>query len=629
MKGLQFVAAGLMGLVLAASVVAAPREDRSWIFPVSELKPGMTGYGLSVFKGETPEKFNVEFLGVLHNGIGAGVDMILAKLDHPALKDIGVIAGMSGSPVYIGDRMVGAVSYGYTYSKVAIAGITPVEKMVDVYDRTGLEPPPRDIALGPVEDIRFGEPVSFEPKLRSFGNGSLQFRAGDLPEAARAMFGTDLKGDDVSFKPLSLPVLVSSCSPQTASLVKRFFESLGMEPIFTPLGASAAAADTVSTTPVVNGGAMGIPYILGDISLGAIGTVSYTDGKKLVAFGHPMSARGPVVFPLGSARVVATLPSVMRPVKLGEITGLAGSIHEDRQAAVGGVVGKIPYMVPMSVHVIHDGPNKTDRTYHFKITDNRLFAPRMSTIAVVEACTAGERAEGDQTASIHYRIETDDGRVIEKDNTDAGSMACTNVAFGLLEDMAPIYSNEFQVRSVRKITAEVRLRDGIQAADLESAFVDRDMVKQGETITVSAYVKPWRQERQRFTTTLTIPADLPNGRYNVAICDSRMREASEVTRAPGLYRPKNFADMVRILDIYFPGDRLYVMLAAPDSGITIDGSEFSSLPPSFQHTLSQLHDRQRIVPTIGAIHAETRLNLPFILSGSQIAQIEVDRRGGR
>jgi len=423
-------------------------------------------------------------------------------------------------------------------------------------------------------------------------------------------------------------VMISGCSPQAAALATRFFKAVGMEPVFAPMGTSSLAADFLSTTPIVNGGAVGIPFIMGDMGAGTIGTVTYTDGKRLVAFGHPHLGRGPVEYPLGAARIVATLPSVMRPFKMGEIAGLSGSIYQDRLTAVGGVIGKIPYMVPMTVRVIHEA-GKTDRTYRFKIMDNRLFAPRMATLALLGSCTSGERSEGDLTASVHYRVETDDGRVIEKDNMAAGTMAAQMLALGLLGDIAPIYSNEFQVRSVRKVTAEVRLRDGIQSADLVSAFVDRSIVKPGETLNVAAYVKPWRQEQQRIAATLTVPADLPNGRYNVAICDARLREGAEVVRAPGLYRPKNFADVVRILDIHFPPNRLYIMLNSPEAGVTIDGREFDALPPSFQHTIGQLRDREKIVPTIGQIVAETTVNLPFTFSGSQITQIEVNRRGGR
>ena len=635
MRRLQPVIWGLMGSVIgvAATVGAAPQEDRSWIMPVSEIRPGMTGYGLTVFRGETPERFKVEILGVLHNGVGAGVDMILARLEHEALRDLGVIAGMSGSPVFLNNRMIGAVAYSPdTFSKTAIAGITPIEKMLEVYDRTPLEPPPRDVALGPAETIRYGEPVSFEPKMQLFGPEPVRIQWDNLPASARALFAGEPNAraaDEIRLKPLALPVMVSNCSPQTARLVERLFKPLGMETVFAPAGGSSgASADLVSTVPLVNGTAVGIPYVMGDLNARVGGTVTYTDGKKVVIFGHSMLARGPIEFPMGPARVITTYPSAMRPFKMMELAGLSGSVYQDRLAAVGGIVGKIPYMVPMTVKVIHEG-NKTDRTYRYWLTDSRLFTPRMATLALVESCSSGERAEGDLTATVHYRLETDDGRVIEKEDMASGSMAPMTASLNLLSDMAPIYSNEFQVRSVRKVAAEVRLRDGIQAASLHSAFVDRSIVRPGETISISTYVKPWRKEMERLTTTLTVPADLPNGRYNVAVCDSRQREGAEAVRAPGLYRPQNFADVVRILDIQFPANRLYVILTNAEGGVTIDGREFDTLPPSFQHTLSQLRDREKIVPTIGQILAEATVNLPYVLSGSQITQIEVDRRGGR
>jgi len=627
MKRLQPVAVGLIGLAMvAASWAAAPREERPWMMPVSEIRIGMKGYGLTVFRGDTPQRFNAEIVGILHNGVGAGVDMILARLEHEELRDIGVIAGMSGSPVFLNDRVIGAVAYGYQFSKVAIAGITPMEKMLEVYDRTSFQAPPRDVALGPVEPIRPGERVSIEPKVGFAAREPVSVQRDDLPESARAIFRPD--EHEIHLQPLSMPVMVSACSRQTAELVEKIFKPLGMEPLFAPIGASSEAADLVTTIPIVNGTAIGIPMLLGDMNLGSIGTVSYTDGKKLVAFGHPMTARGPVEFPLGAARIYATLPSVMRPFKMGEIAGLSGSIYQDRLTAVGGIVGKIPFMVPMTVKVV-DEAKKTDRTYRFRLMDHRLYAPRMAMVAMVEACTAGDRTEGEQTATIHYRIETDDGQLIEKDNMASGQVSVMMLSVDLLSDMAPVYSNEFQVRSVKSVSAEVHLRDGLQSANLDSAFVDRSIVKPGETIQVSAYVRPWRKEQQRLSTTLRIPATLPNGRYNVAICDSRQREAADVVRAPGLYRAHDFADVVRILRIHYRPDRLYVMLTSPEGGVTIDGREFDQLPPSIQNTLTQLRDREKTAPTIGQVLAETTLDVPFVLSGSQITQIEVDRRGGR
>ncbi|MBM3333359.1 hypothetical protein FJY63_01735 [Candidatus Sumerlaeota bacterium] len=627
MRNVQRLAVWLIAVVMIGASPARDSAKRPKVMPVSELRPGMKGYGLTVFRGVSPERFDVEIVGVLHGEVGAGIDMVLARLEHEQLRDIGVIAGMSGSPIFVDDRLVGAVAYGWSYSKVAIAGITPIERMLEVYERTTLEPPPRDISLGPVEFVRPGEPVSVEPKMRFAANEPVRVRMDDLPPMARALFATEEQ--EVELRPLSAPIMVSSCSPITANLVKRFFGSVGMEPVFVPMGARATAADSVAATPFVMGTAMGVPMLMGDLSLGSIGTLTYTDGKKIVAFGHPaMMVRGPTELPLGSARIYATLPSVARPFKLGEIVGLGGSIYQDRLTGIGGVIGKVPYMVPMTVQVAHEG-SKIERTYRFRMVDNRIFTPRMAMVALTESCVAGERAEGDMTASIAYRVESDDGRVIEKENMVTGSATPLVMALGLLSDLAPIYSNEFQVRSVRSVTARIRLRDGLQSADLRSAFVDRSIVKPGEAIEVSAYIRPWRQPEQRITTTFRIPATVLDGRYNVSVCDGPMREGAEIVRAPGLYKPNNFDDVVRVLKIHFAPNRLYVLLTSAQSGITIGGREFDSLPPSVQQNLNQLRDREQMVPTLGQILAEKTVELPFVLSGSQIVQIQVDRRGGR
>jgi len=623
----RFTAATLLFIAAAAATWAASGADRSWMMPASELKAGMKGYGLTVFKGDTPTTFKAEIIGVRHNAIGAGVDMILARLDHPVLRDIGVIAGMSGSPVFINGRLIGAVAYGYNYSKVAIAGITPIEKMLEVYERTGMKPPPRDVALGPMERITLGEPVSFEPKIDApFADRPVIVRAGDLAPSVRAFF--DTPDEEITLKPLPTPLVVSSCSPATARLIERIFKPLGVEPIFAAVGASADAADKVSTASLVNGSAMGVPYLMGDLSMAVIGTATYVHGNKMVAFGHPLDGRGPVVFPVGIAHIFTCIPSRMRPFKLGEITALSGSLYQDRLPAVGCAIGPVPYMVPMTVKVVNE-TEKTERTFHYKLVDNRLLSPRMASIALVESCTAAAHSGGEMTASMKYTIETDDGRVIKQHSMASSTMAPDSLALDILNDVAPIYSNEFQVRSVKRIAAEVHLRNGVKSARLQSAFADRTIAKPGQTIRVSAYIKPWRRPQRRIVMEVRVPRDLEDGDYNLVVCDSSRREAAELARAPGLYKPRNFAELVRLIDLQFDPDRLYVMITSPERGLTIDGREFASLPPSIQLALTRLHDREKISPTIGQIVTETSMPLPFVVTGNQIISIKVDRRGGR
>lgn len=624
MRQLRIVAAATF--LLAASVVrsAGAPEDRSWLLPASELRPGDKGYGLTVFSGEQPERFLAEIIGVRKNAIGAGVDMIMAKLDHPLLKDIGVVAGMSGSPVFVRGKIIGAIAYGYVYSKEPIAGITPIEEMLKVFDRTTTSPPPRDIALGPAEVVRPGEPVSLEPKLRAFGARAIRFKRSDLAASARAYFDSE----DICFEPLAMPLAVSTCSPQTAELIRKMFRPLGMEPLFGAMASGGALLDVPSTVPVASGIAVGIPYIAGDLSAGIIGTLTYTDGRKLVAFGHPALARGPVRLPLAVARINTILRSRYRPFKLGELVALRGSIHQDRLPAIGGVLGKPPAMVPMTVRVVDENDGST-HTYHFQIIDHRLFTPRWASVGLSEAIASAYHPEGDMTVRLTYKIETDDGKIIEKHDAAAGSFAPSALAINLLDDLGPIYSNDFEVRSARRVEAEVHVRDGIEAARLRSAYSDRSIVKPGQTIRVSAYVKPWRKPLRRIRTDLRIPADLADGRYNVVVCDAYQRRRAELVRAPGLYRPRDWNSVVRILRMEFPTDRLYVILTSAERGVTIDGHEFASLPPSIAFTLNRLNDREKIERTIGRVLAETTVRLPFLVEGSSIISIQVDRHAGR
>ncbi|MFH1570940.1 MAG: SpoIVB peptidase S55 domain-containing protein, partial [Gemmatimonadota bacterium] len=485
-RGLLPVAAPLW---LAAAAGALPAGSGPALARSSELRPGDTGYGCTVLRGAAVDTFAVEILGVEENALAPGFDLILARLSGAGLENTGVIRGMSGSPVYVGGRLVGAVAYGWGFAKAPICGITPIHAMLDVLER--------DLAAP----------------------------AGSGPETdpgTRAAPGGPYRG----LEPLGSPVWVAGAGPSTAAELTRLLAPYGLEVTGGPAGSAPAAAPETEM-PLAPGAAVGAQLIGGDLSVTAIGTLTWRDGDRVAAFGHPMFGLGRVDVPLTGATIYGVLPSQSASFKLGAATGVRGALRQDRLAGVGGVLGQAPALLPVTVDV---GP----RHFSFAVLRQRLVTPGLVQVALLAALESEERLFGEATVEIRGTLYLRGGERLETTRVFAGASAILEAAGQLTEPLRLLAAAPFPTLEVERVEARVSLRDALQAAELTGLRLERPRAFPGDSVAVVVRLQPHRQPPQDRVVRLRVPPGLAPGLVQVRAGSGRGAAAWEAARRPDL-----------------------------------------------------------------------------------------------
>src|SRR5688572_7399676 len=359
------VAALLLAALPFVSLDLSARQTRARLMPVGDVKPGMVGVGRTVFEGSELSEFTVHIIGVLRNIQGPKRDLILARLEGGPLAKTGVAAGMSGSPVYVDGRLIGAVAYSIgSFPTEAIAGITPIEEMTDATAaaaRRTHEAARIELPITP-ESLAATLRHSYQ-RLAPFASRAADVRSLGLPASEGAQLGTMLR-------PIATPLLMSGFEPETMALLTSIFGGAGFTPMAGgAVGGRASAAERAAMTgPLREGDAVGVSLVGGDVEMGATGTITHIDGDRVYAFGHPFFNMGPSALPMTRAYVYAMLPSLMSSFKISTLGDVIGTMRQDRATAIAGTLGKGPATIPMTVTLnSRRGGEAATRTFRFDI----------------------------------------------------------------------------------------------------------------------------------------------------------------------------------------------------------------------------------------------------------------------
>lgn len=643
--------------------------DPSEFYPVSKVRPGMRGKGRTVFTGTKLDEFEFVVLGVNHNATAAGSDLIWVRLVTPKLKDIGVVAGMSGSPVYIEGRMLGAVAYGFGLSKEPIAGITPIEQMLRVYDLTNADPHPAGAGTTTTNwnDMRRamlggdpGENTAFVPGLVGGGPTSQRFRV--TREAARTLGlpGADaVPAEGLDLEPLATPLMLSTSNPQVLRLAEQFFGRRGFTIASTPgrgpavpvasAGASAGAHPGVPTVEgdtaaigdrvlksqermypekpsLVDGSAIAVTLMNGDLDMSAIGTVTLARGNRLVAFGHPMFGDGAVDMPMANAYMFDVMPSIARPFKLGEAHEIYGAVRQDRLPAIGGQIGVATPMFPMTVKV--SAPEiGAERTFRYRVLPDRGYAPMLAAIGFLDAFGSVDRLGGYQTLETLTRVELANGRVLERaDFRSAEGMATMATAMPLYDIVGELLNNQFSTMQIRSVSVEATIRQKLELLHLTHATADRPAYRPGETVRILIHTEHWRSEPKQIPAEFKLPDDLRDGTYRLRVCDGTVRMRIEGELRPWLGRPHNLDQLIDSLEISHPSNRVYLSLLDAQAGMAINGTPLPDLPDSVASALNSTTPSYQKTSLSARLIREQFLSLPSEIMGNGMISIRVDRK---
>jgi hypothetical protein len=404
----------LSAVVASVAVLGLPAlQADTPQMPISEIRPGMVVIGRTVFSGTQVEEFRAHILGVIENVIGTQRNLILARLEGGPLAQTGVIAGMSGSPVYIDGKLIGAVSYALgSFPKEPIAGITPIAEMTDATSTISTRAP------GTRVKVEF--PLSRDGLLQAFRKALNWNRPfADRPDDAQFIGTTGLAGVGgreiaTMLRPIATPLVMSGFEPDVASTLGAAFQDQG----FVPMAGAAGThpGEMPFDGPLKPGDAIGVTFVNGDLELGATGTVTHIDGDRVYAFGHPMYNLGPTEFPMTRAYVYTVLPSLFSSAKLSATGEVIGTFTQDRATAIAGRIGPAPRLLPVTMTLESDRGGK--HTFKFGVVRDQLFTPLMTYTALVNTLGSYERQFG--TAS--YAVA---GKVHLKNTTRSPSTICS------------------------------------------------------------------------------------------------------------------------------------------------------------------------------------------------------------
>lgn len=563
-----FLGLSLSLLALSALRAATPQMD------VAEVRPGMVGVGRTVFDGTHVEEFKAHIIGVIENVIGTQRNLILARLEGGPLANTGVIAGMSGSPVYIDGRLVGAVSYSLgNFPKEPIAGITPIAEMTDAAALSS--------ARTPATRVHVDLPADPEDLLTAFRqalawNRPFAERAGD----ARLIGGpvlTGVSGGDLAtmMRPIAVPLVMSGFEPRVAEMLTSQLGGQG----FLPMGAGAGArpGDMPFEGPLKPGDAVGVTFVNGDLALGATGTVTHVDEGRVYAFGHPMYNLGPIAFPMTRAYVYTLLPSLANSAKLSSTGEVIGTFSQDRATAIAGQLGPGPSMVPVTLTLEAERGNGT-RTFHFNVVKDQLFGPLMTYTALVNTLTSYERQFGTATYSVQGKLQIKGHEPVTFDNVFAGDNSASNTSAHVATPVVALANNEYENVDIESIDVTVKSTERPQIATLERVWIDEPRPRAGRTVPLKVLLRSYRGDDILRTIPIEIPANA-RGTLAVMVSDGLRLNQTEQRelRQP---QPRSVPQLVRALNKARRNNTLYVKLLASDAGAVVNGELLSSLPPS-------------------------------------------------
>ncbi len=579
------------------SVLAA--ED---IMNVDEIVPGMKGYGKTVFTGNRIELFNVEVLGILRNW-EAKSNMILIRMSGGPLEKSGIIAGMSGSPVYLGERLIGAVAYGWSFAKDAIAGVTPINEMKSILLNIPAQGNGLSAALA---DWELPSSKQDDRSTRS----TVTFLTPQPQEAAGHDFG------NIKLTPILSPLIVSGVDGAVLQRMLPLFHEYGLYPV---QGGSFVSSPNVPGKPkLVPGASVAAILIRGDLSAAVVGTVTYVEGDRVLALGHPFLQTGNTDLPMASAYVYTVLCSQSNSVKMASPVEIIGRICQDRRSGIAGTLGESSRMIPCHIEV--DGSQK--RNYDFEIVDNKLLTPSLVLMAAQSAVLSTERKVGEKSVNIKLSalIEGFEKPVVVENvfyELDQSWFSLNHI----VQPFSMILNNQFQEVRVNKINLGIKVLDTRKTAYIESIKVDKKQVKPGDTLQVDVCLKPFTGENFYQTVVMHIPEDtIPGSMLNVTACDATFGQALNLGRSAGKYLPTNFEQLLRYIENMERNNNLMVRVLLAKKGITYKGEGFPSLPSSMLSIMSFSNQSG-----IGPLYDEVISRVPtgYVLNGNQTIPVSV------
>jgi hypothetical protein len=621
MKSFLTIAAGV--LLLNLSLVARVRADTSpagvSLFDparhmrVSEVRPGMTGYGVSVFSGTALQRFDVEVVSVLRN-FNPKYDVVLIRCKGADLEHTGPIAGMSGSPIYLHDdtgkdRMIGAFAYGWPQQKDPIAGVQPIEYMLNL-------PPPSAASTGNL-------PASTPPAA---GNARWNWNEAILPR-----FGTSEKftsntnylggsGDQIHLEPMVTPLMTSGMPASVLKEMEPIFRAYGLEAL--QAGGSGGTAANDTDPKIEPGSVLAVPLLEGDVDMSAVGTCTDRIGDHVVAFGHSFLNEGPISLPLAGGSIQGIIANYETSFKLGSPAKISGTLTADRVVGIVGELGKAPPMVPIDLRIKYTDGSE-DQTYHFTSALHSKLTPLLSSAAVAAAVSSARELPEYHTLDYDFTLDFVGGRTIHIVNSSVNTTAA-DIFFEIGTPLIGAAENPFDPVLIKDISGTLTVTPQAKVADILYANVPKSRYRPGDVITAYVTYRPFRGAEMVMPVTLTLPRDLPDGTYQFTISDWQKYLDDEKTAEPFKFTAETIDQVFDVLrDVSSVSHKaIYVRLLRQPDGIAIGHTAMPKLPSSRRQVMM---DAGRSDTTEFVSSALKISPTDYVMSGSCDFDITVDQ----
>jgi hypothetical protein len=592
-----------------------PRAGKVELFPESAIKPGMKAVAWTVFQGSEPEPVPVEIIGVWQNMWGPHQDIIVAKLGGKADRT-NVAGGMSGSPVYIDGKLVGAISLRLSvFSPDAICGITPIRLMLEVNDFDASRPANRRTP-DKIQIASADTPMPSELLTRVMAAGS----APNLPPTA-------------SMTPIATPIAMSGFTDETMRAFAPIFEQLGMTVAQGGAGGQLNSAVPAKDwrTALQPGESVAAVLVSGDMTMTGGGTVTYNDGKRILAFGHPMFNLGPVDMPLAKEDIITTLASSYQPTKMGNASEVVGALRQDRHSAIAGELGETADMIPVTMHVKsygNDNSVKNTRDFHFNVFVDQKWTPYLMTATLFNTLSNLNDFSEEATYRLHGDVQVQGQNRIELSTMQAP--AETPVPTPMLlagwwgDKFSRLFVNSNKLPNVTAVNVSVDLLPERRIAQIESAWIADNKVTPGTEVPVKVFLKPYRGDRVERTVNVKIPAGLNKGEHQILFSDAETLSRFQ-NIASSLNRIEDIPQMVAMLNEERSNNRMYVSLIESQPTVYSDEKILPSLPASVLNVMqSGRATNHQFVSSPESAHEQTSLPFDEVVTGSYSLKIYVN-----
>jgi len=607
--------------------------------PTSEVKPGMTGYCLTSLQGVRPEKLPVEVLGVMPGAFPKS-DVILIRLGGPVMNETGVIAGMSGSPVYVGDKLLGAVALGWRFCKAPLAGVTPAQQMMKVrqidleagaketaaakdYARQTLRARTQELAKLLASPDRSLEAearirkavleMAVPPSLEAFATCS----ADNLPPAVRGLLPD---GVEPALRPLPIPIAVSGTAGGAllSSLTGGGFMLVqAAAPATLAPAADGAAMDELKLEP---GMPVGAALVTGDMEISGMGTLTWIGGGRALAFGHPLLGLGDTNIPLAVGEVRTIVPSLNNSFRLTATGPIIGRITQDREAAILARIGEKAPTFPCKVRV----SGAVNDEYNYRIAGYWAIAPMLASIAVAQSSARWEGTGSRYTLKARAQIALSGRKEpLVLQNIYASNSVVPPALELVLMPAQALLTNPHQEVQIEGLTYDLEVTRGFEAALIESAWADRVKARPGDDVTVYVRLRQFRGEETIEKIQVQIPDTAkPGTQVTIRLCDATVNRMLQRSMDPGFFEPPDLDGLINILSMEESNRSLVVRTSIVQQGVRYAGGPMPALPPSALRILEygEMGGQSAPLTTDTIKSVET----PWVLEGSLSLSLAIE-----